>query len=477
MHSNEDVGNGRVKRPASGYNYHGSVPMPCGTIYWQQLENGEVVLSGASMGGREKRSIGEMRLTAQEELQLVNALLAQYRPNAMPDSNAYYAASAVISSDGHLFLGVNNEVHIKDSFSGRGCGETSALRHCQDGLHREDVKISKVYLMSGMAVKQPDGSLIDKEPGHRGCMCGECRDNLRSHVSQDSVFIMLPTNDGTKQLRLNRTANYDHELRGDEAWSLSYSKQYPLPEKKEMPGPHVSRLVRDGYLYITNTQQAALPLETPVTKLLQEAGKGKVSLDPEQVQALLRAYAQVDFSVPALKVSPSLKNINRAMLQLIKKSYSEHAGHIPEDKNLKITVVLLKTENGDFYPGISVVGDGWITSKPPVIPNALSNAYGHVGFTDVYMMTFDNMQGTQEMSLGAEAGHALKMPDSGGLNRLIKSLRKGDNPKITVIPINDGLMSEEALQALCKDHILSAREAFGPDFRNNKTELRNARAH
>ncbi len=444
----------------NGYKYSGEVVLARGEYQWQQIESGEILLRPKPLGGS-FRPLGVSDLDTQDRLQLVNALLAQYRPHAMPDALGYYAASAVVTDSGRLFLGVNNEVHIKDAFSGRGCGETSALRRAQDGLHNEGVQLQEVYLMSGMAEKEAGGKLVDKEPGHMGCMCGECRDNLRRHTKESSRFIMLPTNDGTQKLALNSAANFALDMKPGEAWDITQPKMYPLPEIMQVAKEGIAEVVRKGYLYITDMSAPALPLDTPMTR-------GE-TLSRKQIEELARAYTQVDMSVPGLAIAPSMENVNRAMLQLIKKAYSEHAARIPEGKNLKITAVLLKADDGTFYPGVSVVGEGWLPSKPPVFAGALSNAHNHIGFTDVYMMTFDNQQLLGEMSAGNVA-HGLRMPEPAGLGRLIKNLHKTDNPTITVIPPNNGQLHEAELLAL--SHRMAVREAFGPNFANPKGALK-----
>jgi len=97
------------------------------------------------------------------ELAIVNKLMAHYRPHALPDENSYYAASAGVTDRGKLFVAVNNEIVIKHAFAGRGCAETTMLRKVQESEGAE-TQLSALYLSSGIASKQPNGMLIDKNP-------------------------------------------------------------------------------------------------------------------------------------------------------------------------------------------------------------------------------------------------------------------------------------------------------------------------
>lgn len=453
-------------KPGQRYPYSGHVQVG-GTQYaWRQREGSEIELT--EMPPRTPyKPLSEMHFSDSQELHLVNALLAQYRRHAMPDENGYYAASAVVTEQGNLFLSANNEVHIKDPYSGRGCAETSALRKCQDGLHKPDVVLSRVYLMSGQAEKRDDGSLKEKKGAHVGCLCGECRDNLRPHSNTGTRYVMLPANDGSMSLQLNARARSPDELNAGEAWAISFNKMYPVPEKITVGGRPLAEVVKRGYLHITDMAAAPLPLDVAPTPLIEDRGD-VVTITRETLRRLEQAQRHVSTSMPALEADGSLANINKAMLQLVKQAYAEHGHKIPAGKNLQITVVILKSNDGKFYPGVSVVGEGWITSLPAAAPTGLNNALSKRGFSDVYMMTFDSQQHLDDMA-AANAGvyeSRVSAPNAAALNRVIKKLSGSDQANITLVPINDGTLTSEEIQKYATT--LNIREVFGPGFSNPK---------
>ena len=79
-------------------------------------------------------------------------------------------------------------------------------------------------------------------------------------------------------------------------------------------------------------------------------------------------------------------------------------------------------------------------------------------------MTFNDKRLREEMS--GKTPHKLKRPDPAALNRIIKNLHAGDDAKLTIIPVNDGTLTEEKLTAMAVTD--SVREAFGPNYVNPK---------
>jgi len=152
------------------------------------------------------------------------------------------------------------------------------------------------------------------------------------------------------------------------------------------------------------------------------------------------------------------------MLQLMKDAYAAHAGKVSADKNLDISVVLLKNHKGQFFAATLADGKDWLPAKPPAAPTALNNAFNQKGFSEVYVMTFNDRQLREEA--GAGVPHRMKMPNPATLNRIIKNLNAADNPPITVLPVNDGALSADTLRELAVVH--STRAAFGPNFINPK---------
>jgi cytidine deaminase len=462
MQRRERSSQGHTPSPSSAQDLGGSIALGKRVFMWQRCASGEILLGEK----KDKRfqHMGAYALSSHDELMLASHVLGVCRPFALPDANGYYAASAVVARGGHMFVGVNNEAHIKDPYAGRGCGETSALRHAQEALHDRHVALDAVYLMSGVAKLDEKGALVDKEPGHVGCLCGECRDNLRDHCSKSTRFIMLPTGGLGETPLLNARAKQSRELAAGEAWQIAFDQMYPLPELVTVTAEGLSEALHLGYLYITDHTQPTRALQTPLTRQIA-AG---TPLTPEQMDALARAYSQADLSVPALQEEPSLANINRALLQHIRQTYAQHAHQVDASKPITITAVLLKGNDGKFYAGVSAVGEGWLPSKPPAFVNALSNAGNRSGFSEVYMMTFDSRQLLGDMSSACDRRdqHLVRMPTPGPLGRLIKNLESGDNPHITIIPVNDGTLTDDALQAISQR--ISVREAFGPGFSNPK---------
>ena len=414
--------------------------------------------------GKLKEQLG---LSEHDELVLMNQLLAHYRPYGFPDGGNYYTAAAGVTDHGKLFIDITNQKHIVDQFAGRGCAETRMLAKTQDALgttEHDELQFKAVYLMASKGSKQPDGTIIN-EPEHQpiGCLCGECRVNLRHHTRQ-AKFVMIPANNGTMELTVSHSSDAP-AMGAHIAWEIDHKTMFPLPEYVDLDDSSKA-ITQSGYDYITQESMQALALKTYVTDALENAPTdGENVTIPIHIRDLvLKRAAFVTQSLPQLEGNPGLENINRAMLQLMKEAHAAHAGKITVDNNAEITVVLVKNKKGQFFSATLVDGKDWLAAKPPSSPTALSNAYNQKGFDEVYVMTFNDKQLREEKQ--AKAPHALKIPDPAALNRIIKNLELEEDPIIKTIPLNDGTLTQDALEAISISH--SVREAFGPNYVNHK---------
>jgi cytidine deaminase len=456
--------------------HHGTIAIGDRNFLWKEKDGGEIILKedkdqefhrfGDFLAGTPNKA-ASTPAASDMEIHIINKLLAHYRQNALPDENGYYAASAGIDSNGRLFVAVNNETVIKHAFAGRGCAETTMLRHCQEAVGKADVELSKVYLMSGRAKKMPNGGLKEEGAGSWSCLCGECRQNLRAHT-KNADFIILPTNDGSKTLKLSEALSPSN-LKPFNAWKIPHNQLYPLPEYRELDSL-LSRHVWDGYEAVTLDK-------APIPAFSTELPVDISQLTPELYTKLRNAYERADTAIPALADNPSFTNINRALVQLVKQAYAKHKKSNGVLPNIEITAVLVKTDKGEFYPSVLVNGELWLPSKPPEIPTALSNAYNQVGISEVYTMTFDNYQLQNERS-DAQSGegvkHRIKMPDPAGLGRLLKNAGKGKSPLLRVIPINNGMLDEQLLRAI-SEPLIDVSQAFGPGYSSNKQQIASGR--
>lgn len=465
-----------VERKSKDFVHKGDVLVGDEMLRWRESAGGEILFERRQHGKKLSFSVSELGLDEHSELQLTRKLLMHYRPHAIPDRNGYYAASIGITDDGKMMVDVNNELNIKHPFAGRGCSETGMLRTTQKDQNTPDVQFRKVYLMSGMATKLPDGSLLDKFPGHVSCLCGECRQNLRAHT-RNATFMMVPTGDTPAELTINSVANAPSDLKPGEAWEIAYDKMYPLPEQK-LSGADSQQAVRNGYIFVTDTSQPPPALKVglpPIQDIMND--DGTVTISMTDYRRMRRAYESADLAIDGLRDHPTIENINRALMQIIKKAYNQHEYKMVNGRNLEINVVLVKTNSGDFFPGITVNGEMWLPNKPPELPGALANAYNDSGISHIYMMTFNDRQICDEMAQwhqGVPEGHSCKMPDPAALGRVIKNLLPTDNPSVTVFPPNDTGLSEEKLMQL--SHTINVRESFGPDFANPKRTISRAEA-
>ncbi len=452
--------NGLVDSAFQNRKGSGSVFVSGNLISWAEI-NGEIQFS--TRNSDQSMSIGELHLTANEQLQVVNQLLAHVRPFTIPDGNSYHAASAGITAQGHLYIDVPNMQHIVEQFAGRGCAETGMLRKAEHWTQDAHVQFSAVYLMSGIAHKDGQGGITEQEKGHIGCPCGECRQNLRHHT-QNATFFMLPTNDGSIEL-ITHKGEQPPRNGGHTAWEISPAIMYPMPEY-ETAIPAISKIMQVGYDYATTPATPEKPLVTHLDKLVATASRidDNIVVPLAEFMKLKQVYESVGTAIPALHDHPTEENVNRALLQLIKKAYASHHDKLDEKKNIEITAIILKTRRGEFFPGVLVNGDLWLPSKPPEIPVALTNAYNQTGIEEVFMMNFNDQKMLAEM--GASLDHEIKMPDPAGLNRLIKNLGVTDNPVLTVIPLNDGSLNEQQIEAIATH--LNVRTAFGPNYTNPK---------
>lgn len=446
---------------------HSGILMLSGkSIRWEKQASGEILFAQKN---QTFATVSALKLNPQDELQVADYLMNYYRPTAIPDRNGYYAASVVVTQTGQLFVDVNNEHYIKHPFAGRGCAETGALRQIQKELQDDAVQIARVYLKSGMATKNADGTLTEKKPGHRGSMCGECRQNYRSH-SENAQFIMVPTpNNSIGKPELCTATKSAGDLADNEAWVINHQTMYPLPEYKEL-APEKNDIVRTGYLFVTDNNQPLPAIQSNLPEITAEdKEKGTISLSLGDYRRLRDVYDFPDLALPSLKENPTFENINRCMVQFVKRAYAAHADKAGGGNNLDITLVLVKTNKGEFFPAITVNGDLWLPSKPPELPMALANAYNQTGIEAVYMMNLNDKQIREEMNAwtgGSVQGHKLKMPDQGQLGRLLKNLKETDHPPLTVIPLNCGQLKEEELVAISP--VIDVRKSFGPDFMSPK---------
>lgn len=459
--------NGTAPNEVHGRNlsqYRGTVASLPQPLHWAEQGDGEILFS---RDGAPATSFERLGLTPDEQLRVMNKLLAHYRAHAIGCENHYLAAAAGVTSEGRLFIETNNMLHIKDKFY-RGCAETPMLRKAQNARGSDDVKLPRVFLMSGIAEKLPGTGLKEKEPHHIGCPCGECRVNLRN-ATEGGTFIMLPVNDGSLPLTLKRAA-HSSELKRGEAWEIPHEQMYPLPVYQTLP-PESAKIVKDGYEYVTNTHTEALPPVTPLADITPNKD-GAVTISMADFMRMRRAYEHQGLSLHALNDHPTLENINRVMLQLVKKAYEDHIDKISDTNNIDISVIIVKTNKGEFFPGVLVNGEKWLPNKPADMPVALANAMNHIGIAEVYMMNFNDRELREEMATAHDTkqGHRLKMPDPAALGRVIKNMKPSDTPHMHVLPVNDGTLKEAQLQAL--DVEFDIREEFGPGYSNPKHTLK-----
>ena len=460
-----DRGDNTDKRPV-----HGSVKVAGKTIHWHENDGKEIVFFQSNQP--DTSSLQELELNKQDRLNLINQLLAHYRNRALPKHNAYYAAAAGVTKNGNLYMGFNNEHAIHDPYSGRGCAETSVLHKAQTN-EGTDVQLKSVYLMSAMAEKV-DEKLVDKvEDKNLGCPCGECRQNLRAHLSEKSKFILVPSNDGSMVFTGNRSANSPSELRPDEVWEVSYNKIYPIPEKVDLsPEKYKAEYLEVGYHYITAQDIKTDAIATRFSDLSSLSPEQMQEFIRENIPLLVKSYQDTKIEIPGLKDDPSLSNINTALLHLLENAYNGQKESIQAGKNFEISVAIIKTKGGDFVPATHVVAD-WLAAKPPLLPRALANANNPRGQIEaVYMMTFDKNQIEEE--LRGNKMHRLKMPDPAELGRLIKNMKPETDPKMTVIPINYGNLDDNRIKDISQT--FSIREAFGIGFSNPKTVIDKAQS-
>lgn len=483
--------------PREEFPHKGKITIEGITANWREKPGGEIEFSTGSGNyvklskfityisravpkttKRQQRSNVEEVAKSRDELELaiINPLLAHYRPHAVTDKNGYYAASAVVSISGKLFIDVNNEHVIADPFAGRGCSETSAYGKYLKGANKgeEEIErganIAKVYLTSGVMYRNGAGELRDKIPGHVSCFCGECRQNLRL-PAKGGKFIFVPTNDGSVNLSLNSEAKNPRELNPNEAWELDYGSMYPLPEYIPLD-EEKSRHVHQGALAILESH--------PVPRIQTTLPKNLKDLDEDTYAKIKQTMETVGTSIPGLALDSSLENINKALLHLIEQAYDFHKNEAGERRNLEITAVILKTNESDmhpsqFYPAVLVNGKNWLPSKPPAMPVALENAFNRIGISEVYIMTFDRTQLQEEMDAtlgdrGSSPQHQLKMPDPAALGRLIKNMKSSDETKLMVVPLNNGSLGKKQLEDLI-GHPLDIMESFGPGYAHPKKIL------
>jgi cytidine deaminase len=419
------------------------------------------------------------------QLNLVNKLLAHFRPHANPDNNKYYAAAAGVDKLGQLYIAVNNEHAIKQAFEGRGCAETLMLGRYQQKNHlnqdrSEQAEFKSLYLMSGKVKSDAyrgAGELTDDHPGAIACLCGECRRNMRPHMDNGvgGRFIMVPTNDGKVELTINSTAKTIGDLKVGEAWELTPEMMYPLPKTKPY-APETTGIVLAGYQRF-QSNEAMPPLKNGFNNV--KVSKGYTRITKAHLAALVDVYENSAPDVSALRLWPKLEleNVNRTLLQRIKLAYDEHKENVPPEKNLQVTAIIVKSNENPpkFYPSIFVEGEDWLPSKPNRYAVALSNANNRRGVSDIYAMQFDlnKLRTLEQQARDGEAIYHEAMPDPAELGRVLKNMKKDDQTKIHIIPVNNGTLNEEALKKIMLVPI-KVREDFGPGYDHPKKGVASA---
>ena len=416
------------------------------------------------------------------QLNLVNKLLAHFRPHANPDPNKYYAAAAGVDVLGQLYVAVNNEHAIKQPFEGRGCAETVMLGRYQQKNRTSDVEFESLYLMSGKVksdIYRKKGLLKDDNEGSIACLCGECRRNMRPHMDNGigGRFIMVPTNDGSAELTINSKAETVGEVRSGQAWEMTPEMMYPLPKTKPCV-PEATGIVLAGYQRIQSTE-AMPPLKNGFDNI--KFSKGYVRIGKVHFAALVKAHESAGPNIPALEAWPKfeLENVNRTLLQRVKLAYDEHKGKVLPEKNLQITVMVVKSTEKPpkFYPTTFVEGPDWLASKPNRFAVALSNANNRRGVSDIYVMQFDlnKLRKLEQRASegGADVVHDEAMPDPAELGRVLKNMKKDDQTKIHIIPVNNGMLNEANLRMIMLDPI-DVRLDFGPGYDHPKKSLATA---
>lgn len=461
----------------SAFAHEGDFILQGKAVYWREKAGGEIVFrfdrkSPYLVLDRMLDEIAPKDAAGRElvKINTVNKILAHYRPHAMPDENGYYAASGMVvrpnpEEAGTLYVSTNNERQIKDPYTGRGCAETGALGKCQKAMDDPQVPIAEVYLMSGRAKKMRDGSFTDTEPGHVSCLCGECRQNVREHT-EHAVFYMLPSNDGSLELTINDGPQCPTS--GDQAWRITPKMLYPLPYYRPLDASYTP-FIMAGYDYITDPSAPSLRLKTWIDDVPMDA-QGMKQFTLEQQKKLIDEYSIPSMREKPLEEHPTLENMNRTMLGLMKEAYNVHGGARGQ-KHFEITTVLVQTKSGRIAASVLVNGELWLPSKPNVYVGALTNVLNLRDVEHVYTMTFDkDVMRREQIASDAheEVRHAVKMPDPAALGRILKNAQ-GIEPTLLALPLNDGSLHEEPLRAMA-DPAINVRKDFGPDFCHPKRD-------
>ena len=218
------------------------------------------------------------------------------------------------------------------------------------------------------------------------------------------------------------------------------------------------------------------PLKTKFPTInWRNGGKGNTgTITRAHYVALVNAIENPVMGISVLHKWPEfeLENINRSLLHMVKDAYDAHKNNVPPGKNLKITAIIVKSNERlpKFYPTPFVEGEDWLPSKPNRFAVALSNAANRVGISDVYVMNVDvnKLITLKQQTQGiANVHYEEAMPDPAEIGRLLKNMRPDDQTNIHFIPLNDGLLKEAEL----KEIMLGPRDVrkdLGPGFDSPK---------
>jgi len=116
----------------------------------------------------------ELHLSQEERAAYFNLILAAKEARAFPRQSDFFVRAAILTIEGHIVLGGNDEYAFSDAFVH---GETAALAAALTQYGDEPIKALAFY------------SDQDPSPEFTGGSCGNCRDVFKEYVSPEMVVL------------------------------------------------------------------------------------------------------------------------------------------------------------------------------------------------------------------------------------------------------------------------------------------------
>ncbi len=416
-------------------------------------------------------------LTEKEKLMVFNRILGDFREERTVGDDGFKIASIGVSTDGRLYIGGNVGETQNSSAFHRGCAETRMLhisaerdayeqlgarkkaQNQQEEFKPRFLKFDPIYVMGGQL---PEIPIV--------APCGDCTETLSKHMAPDARVVLLPVNDGSAELTLNKAAKYARDLKPNQAWDTTIGYLRPLHEIKVKP-------------LVANMQRAAFDAMAGRISELLAAGEthlASAQLPQNFAKPVLGSVTARLLQEQSLPEAPPLSTLNAVLYNQIEAAaydrvrgilnkrgdsdYSiENVKAVMASEIKNIRAVALQTDSGKLYSGLAVassIDKAGISAEIQAAGNA-NREMGSQGVLRVVSMEFAPEKIDKDV---------VRTSTKSSVERLVKRRSKLTHTvDFKFLPLNGGDLSDTALNTIKHHH--TAEELF-PGYFTGKASQR-----